>query len=124
MLPTINDGDRLKVRRLNSKSRSQLGRGDIVVFRYPLDPSKSYIKRLIALPGDRIEIKSGVVWLNGVQLEEPYVSSRLNLSQWSQPPLTVPANSYFMIGDNRDNSSDSRMWGAVPEQLLDAKVVQ
>jgi len=123
MLPTIKDGERLKVRRLDAKSRSQLGRGDIVVFRYPLDPSKSYIKRLIGLPGDQIEIKSGEVWLNAVKLAEPYLSSRLNVSQRSQPLLTVPAHGYFMMGDNRDNSSDSRIWGAVPEELLDAKVV-
>ena len=123
MLPTIKNGDRLKVMDLDSKSRRQLGRGDILVFRYPLDPSKSYIKRLIALPGDHIEIKSGEVWLNGIQVAEPYLSSRLNVSQRSQSPLTVPAHSYFMMGDNRDNSSDSRIWGAVPEELLDAKVV-
>ncbi|HEV8371134.1 MAG TPA: signal peptidase I [Pyrinomonadaceae bacterium] len=123
MLPTIKNGDRLKVRRLDAKARAQLSRGDIVVFRYPLDPSKSYIKRLIGLPGDQIEIKRGEVWVNGVKLTEPYLSSRLNVSQRPQQLLTVPAHAYFMMGDNRDNSSDSRMWGAVPEELLDAKVV-
>jgi signal peptidase I len=123
MLPTIRDGDHLKIRLLDTKSRTQLGRGDIIVFKFPPDPSKIYVKRLIGLPADQIEIKSGVVWLNGTQLAEPYVSPRLNASQWSRPLVVVPAHRYFVMGDNRDNSSDSRMWGTVPEELVDAKVL-
>jgi signal peptidase I len=123
MLPTIKDGESLTVQRLDGKSRAQLMRGEIVVFRYPLDQTKSYIKRLIGLPGDQIEIKSGEVWLNAAKLDEPYLSSRLNVAQRSQPATVVPPHSYFILGDNRDNSSDSRIWGTVPEELIDAKVI-
>ena len=123
MLPGIKDGDKLKVQRLDATTRTQLVRGDIIVFKYPADPTKRYVKRVIGLPADQIEIKTGEVWLNGVKIDEPYVSSRLNLSQRSQPLITVPAHAYYVLGDNRDNSSDSRIWGTVPEELIDAKVV-
>jgi signal peptidase I len=124
MLPGIKDGDKLKVQRLDATTRTQLVRGDIIVFKYPADPTRRYVKRVIGLPADQIEIKTGQVWLNGVKLDEPYVSSRLNLSQRSQPPVTVPAHAYYVLGDNRDNSSDSRIWGMVPEELIVAKVVR
>jgi signal peptidase I len=124
MLPTLKDGDKLRILRLDSSTRSQLVRGDIIVFKYPADQTKRYIKRVIGIPGDRIEIKSGEVWLNEVKLDEPYVSSQLNLARRSQPQLTVPPHSYFVMGDNRDNSNDSRLWGALPEDLVDAKVIR
>ncbi len=124
MLPTLKDGDKLKIKRLDSSTRSQLVRGDIIVFKYPADQTKRYVKRVIGIPGDRIEIKMGEVWLNEVKLDEPYVSSRLNLAQRSHPLLTVPEHSYFVMGDNRDNSNDSRVWGALPEDLVDAKVIR
>lgn len=124
MLPGIKDGDKLKVQWLDAGTRTQLVRGDIIVFRYPADPTKRYVKRVIGLPADQIEIKTGEVWLNGIKLDEPYVSPRLNLSQRSQAIVRVPAHGYYVLGDNRDNSNDSRMWGAVPEELIDAKVVR
>ena len=100
-----------------------MARGDILVFKYPKDPSKGYIKRLIGLPGDTVEIRVGEVWVNDSKLSEPYVDSKMNLSQRSQPAVVVPGRSYYVMGDNRDNSSDSRFWGVVPEELLIAKVV-
>src|SRR5689334_21251093 len=121
MLPSVHNGDKLKVQWLNSATRPQLVRGDIVVFRFPLDQTKSYIKRVIGLPGEKIEFKSGEVWCNGVKLEEPYINPQMNLSRRAQPPTTVPAHAYFVLGDNRDNSSDSRIWGTVEEDLIDAK---
>jgi signal peptidase I len=124
MLPGIKDGDKLEVKQLDEKTRTQLVRGDIIVFKYPADPTKRWVKRVIGLPGDRIEIKAGEVWLNGVKLDEPYVSSHLNLSQRSQELVRVPAHGYYVLGDNRDNSNDSRMWGAVPEELVVAKVLR
>ena len=123
MLPGIKDGDKVNVLWLDATTRTHLARGDVIVFRFPPDPSKRYIKRLIGLPGDQIEIKSGDVWLNGVKLEEHYVSSQLNLSRRSQRLLVIPPHAYFVLGDNRDNSSDSRFWGTVPEELIEAKVV-
>jgi len=123
MLPTITNGQKLYVEKLTAKSEAKLARGEIVVFKYPRDPSKGYIKRLIGLPGDTVEVKANGVWLNGSKLSEPYVDSKMNLSQWSLPAVVVPARSYYVLGDNRDNSSDSRTWGLVPEDLLVAKVV-
>jgi signal peptidase I len=123
MLPTIKNGERLHTEKLDAESKVKLARGDILVFKYPKDPSKGYIKRLIGLPGDTVEIRMGEVWVNDSKLSEPYVDSKMNLSQRSQPAVVVPARSYYVMGDNRDNSSDSRFWGVVPEELLIAKVV-
>ena len=123
MLPTIKHGQRLYTEQLDAKSKVRLARGDILVFKYPKDAAKGYIKRLIALPGDTVEIRAGEVWVNGRKLSEPYVDSKANLSQRSQLAVIVPAHSYYVLGDNRDNSSDSRSWGFVPEDLLVAKVV-
>jgi signal peptidase I len=123
MLPTIKNAQKLYVAQLSTESQTKLARGDILVFKFPKDPSKGYIKRLIGLPGDKIEIQAGEVWVNGSKLSEPYVDSRMNLSQRSQPAVLVPTRSYYVLGDNRDNSSDSRSWGFVPEELLVAKVV-
>jgi len=92
-------------------------------FSDPPDKSKSYIKRVIGLPGDQIEIREGEVWLNESKLVEPYVSPKLNISQRSLPTLTVAAQNYFIMGDNRDSSADSRIWGCVPEGLIYAKVI-
>jgi signal peptidase I len=108
---------------MDAEAKSKLIRGDIVVFKYPKDPSKGYIKRLIGLPGDKVEIQAGEVWINGSKLSEPYLDSKLNVSQRSQPAVVVPVGSYYVLGDNRDNSSDSRIWGFVLEDLLIAKVV-
>jgi signal peptidase I len=123
MLPTIKNGERLHTEKLDAQSTVKLARGDILVFKYPKDPSKGYIKRLIGLPSDTVEIRAGEVWVNGSKLPEPYVDSKMNMSQRSQPAVVVPARSYYVLGDNRDNSSDSRSWGLVPEGLLIAKVV-
>lgn len=123
MLPTIKNGERLQIEKLDAESKVKLVRGDILVFKFPKDPAKGYIKRLIALPGDTVEIRAGEVWVNGSKLSEPYVDSRMNLSQRSQPAVVVPARSYYVLGDNRDNSFDSRSWGFVPKELLVAKVI-
>lgn len=124
MLPSIKDGDRLEVLRLDEKTRTTIARGDIILFLFPLDRSKFYVKRVIALPGDNVEITNGEVWLNGVKLKESYVSPRLNMSQRSLPLLTVPPHAYYVLGDNRDNSADSRIWGPVAEDLVTGKVLR
>ncbi|MDD2998912.1 MAG: signal peptidase I [Erysipelotrichia bacterium] len=98
-------------------------RGDIVVFRYPnpdmTAPPKDYIKRVVGLPGDHIDIEDGVVAINGVALNEPYIA---------EPPLSdfatvVPEDSLFVMGDNRNNSSDSRFWGPMPLANLKGQAV-
>lgn len=91
-------------------------RGDIVVFRYPRNPEETFLKRVTALGGDRVEIRDGVVYVNSRALNEPYAvhrGSRYSASE-EMASLVVPEGSLFVMGDNRDNSSDSREWGFVP----------
>jgi signal peptidase I len=94
-----------------------------VVFWFPDDPSKSYIKRVIGLPGDTIEVHEGIVRVNGRDIEESYLDPRLNLSHRSLAPTYVRPNYYFVMGDNRDNSSDSRIWGLVPKKYIYGKAL-
>ena len=86
-------------------------RGEIIVFKFPLDPSRSFVKRVIGVPGDTIEIENGRVILNGRLLEEPYL---VNPGFGDLEQKVVPSDSYFVMGDNRSASDDSRNWGAVP----------
>jgi signal peptidase I len=95
-------------------------RGDVVVFRYPKDPDRDFIKRVIAVPGDEIRIDSGVVFVNGERLDEPYIESRPNYDFQEQ---IVPEGSFFVLGDNRDNSFDSHAWGFVPEENIIGKAI-
>lgn len=123
MLPGIQDGERLAVERFGPGAKMDLKRGDVIAFRYPEDPSKSYLKRVVALPGETVEIRDGAVFINGSSLEEPYVEPKRNLSRASSSPLFVKERHYYVLGDNRDASSDSRLWGLVPEENVYARVV-
>jgi signal peptidase I len=91
-------------------------RGDIVVFRYPRNPSEAFLKRVVAVAGDRVEIRDAVVYINSRPVSEPYAvhSGSRTAALEQMAPLTVPQDSLFVLGDNRDNSSDSREWGFVP----------
>lgn len=95
-------------------------RGDVIVFHYPLDTTRDFIKRIIGLPGDTIKTDSTHVWVNGVLLNEPYIQAPLNpaAQTWK-----VPANDYFVMGDNRPVSDDSRDWGFVPKNFIVGKAV-
>jgi len=93
-------------------------RGDIIVFKYPLDPTQAYVKRVIGLPGDEIEIVGHTVFANGKALQEPYTHFNYGDDNGRVGPLKVPENSFFALGDNRDNSQDSRYWGFVPRDLI------
>ncbi len=86
-------------------------RGEVIVFRYPQDPSRDFIKRVIATPGETVEIRSGRIFINGIPFEEPYIT---DLPRYTMPPQVVPPQNYFVLGDNRNNSSDSHVWGMVP----------
>ena len=108
-------------------------RGDIVVFKYPDDPDRDFIKRVIGLPGDTLELRNKKVFLNGQPLEEPYVHF-LDTTPDAQEvtslsvrerygPVTVPERHYFVMGDNRDNSQDSRYWGFLPRDLIKGKAL-
>jgi signal peptidase I len=127
MLPRLHDGERIFVNKLiyydEYRWAPKLDRGDIVVFWFPDDPSKSYIKRVIGLPGDTVEVHEGIVRVNGRDLEEGYLDPRLNLAHRSQAPIYVRPNYYFVMGDNRDNSSDSRIWGLVPKKYIYGKAL-
>lgn len=87
-------------------------RGDIIVFKFPLDPTRDFIKRVIGLPGDKVSVQNGKVFVNGVALTEPYEAQPPDYGP--QSAVTVPAKSLYVLGDNRNNSYDSHSWGFVP----------
>jgi signal peptidase I len=108
MEPTLATGEYVVVNRLSYRLGTPQ-RGDIIVFHPPLDPQEEYIKRVIGLPGDEVEVKNGTVYVNGQSLNETYLDTKTNyLGSW-----TVPADQLFVLGDNRNNSSDSHQWGTV-----------
>lgn len=126
MVPELHNGERLLVNKLvyynfRSFSWGHIERGDIVVFWYPDDPNKSFVKRVIGLPGDSVEVRNGIVFINGTQLNEPYLDIEYNKNLPNHRPVTVEDHYYFVMGDNRDNSSDSRVWGLVPEKYIYGK---
>ncbi len=121
MLPRLEDSDRLFINKFVYHFTS-IDRGDVVVFHYPRDPDKSYIKRVIALPGDRIRIDHGHVWLNGKLLRESYVPESFRGNS-SMAEMTLPPESYFVMGDHRSISSDSRDFGPVDRSLIYGKAV-
>ena len=121
MMPSLDDQERIFVNKFVYRMEP-IRRGDIVVFHYPRDPSKSFIKRVIGLAGDHIRIDAGQVFVNGESLEEDYVPSDY-ADQRSYPELAVPANAYFLLGDHRTMSNDSRDFGAVQEKFIYGKAV-
>jgi len=121
MLPVLEDQDRLFINKIAYRV-GDIHPGDVVVFQYPHDHTKSYIKRVIALPGDRLRIDRGVVWLNGVPQTEGYVPEEYRDSR-SMAEMVVPRDAYFMMGDHRSISSDSREFGPVERGLVYGKAV-
>lgn len=119
MLPRLEDHDRVFINKFVYHVAS-IHRGDIVVFHYPRDPEKSYIKRVIAVPGDRLRIDRGDVYLNGKLLPEPYVPLRYRDTK-SMPEIVLPDDEYFVMGDHRSISSDSRDFGPVDRDLIYGK---
>ncbi len=117
MIPTLEINDRVLVAKFWNLFFPP-SRGSLYVFRYPVDRERDFVKRVIAIPGDTVDIKSGVVYINGNPTDEPYVKHH---DRWTmresnifpQIPFTVPEGKYFMLGDNRGNSQDSRFWGFV-----------
>jgi signal peptidase I len=118
MEPTLFNGELVIVNKLAYR----LGvpaRGDIIVFHYPRDPSQEFIKRVVGLPGDQVNITDGHIYVNGQRLEEPYISISPNyLGNWS-----VLENQLFVLGDNRNNSLDSHNWGTVPMDYVIGKAL-
>jgi signal peptidase I len=123
MLPRLHDGERIFVNKLIYYGLPEIERGDIVVFWFPDDPSKSYIKRVIGLPGETIQMRAGRIFVNNRELQEPYLEPSLNVMDDDRPPTYVKPHYFFVMGDNRDNSSDSRSWGLVPEKYIYGKAL-
>jgi signal peptidase I len=119
MMPRLGDQDRLFINKFVYHF-ADIHRGDVVVFHYPRDPRKSYIKRVIAEPGDELRIDDGRTYINGRLLPEPYVPRRFHDSR-SQDPMVIPVGEYFVMGDHRSISSDSRDFGPVPRDLIYGK---
>lgn len=119
MQPELRDQDRLFINKFVYDFEG-ISRGDVVVFHYPRDPEKSYIKRVIALPGDTLSIDEGRVYVNGKKIDEPYVPRRYR-DERSIAAMVVPPNEYFVMGDHRSISSDSRDFGPVPRNLIYGK---
>jgi len=121
MMPSLEDQERIFVNKFVYRLEP-IERGDVVVFRYPRDPSKSFIKRVIGLAGDRIRINAGQVWVNGKRLEEDYVPRAYeDLRSYSE--TVVPPGSYFVLGDHRSLSNDSRDFGPVSDSYIYGKAV-
>jgi signal peptidase I len=116
---------------------ASLKRGEVVVFKYPEEPDRDFIKRVIGLPGETVELREKKVYINGTPLNEPYVHflapPRTGVPEFNEVtsfdvrerygPVTVPPNQYFVMGDNRDNSQDSRYWGFLPRDLVKGKAL-
>ena len=122
MQPGIRDGDRLTLVRFDRGAEFEVRRGDIILFLHRGDPEKAYLKRLVGLPGETVELRDGRVLIDGAELPEPYVDPKLNTMRDSSPPVFVSPRHYYVLGDNRDNSADSRAWGLVPEWHVLGKV--
>ena len=121
MMPSLDDQERIFVNKFVYRLEA-IERGDIVVFRYPYDPSKSYIKRVIAMAGDHIRIDSGEVFVNNEAVDETYVPSEY-ADRRSYPDTIVPENCYFVLGDHRSMSDDSRRFGPVNQSFIYGKAV-
>jgi signal peptidase I len=121
MMPSLDDQERIFVNKFVYRL-GPIERGDVVVFRYPRDPGKSFIKRVIGLAGDHVRIEAGRVYLNGLPLEEDYVPEAY-ADQRSYPEIVVPADGYFVLGDHRSMSNDSREFGPVSGSYIYGKAV-
>jgi len=121
MMPGLEDQERIFVNKFVYRWEP-IQRGDIVVFRYPRDPSKSFIKRVIAIAGDRVRIDNGQVYVNNEALDEEYVPTDYADAR-SYPEIVIPPNSYFVLGDHRTMSDDSRDFGPVDDHFIYGKAV-
>jgi signal peptidase I len=123
MMPTLDDQERIFINKFVYRLHfGKIDRGDTVVFWFPHDPTKSYIKRVIGVPGDRVEVDEGTVVVNGQPLVEDYVPAEFR-DQSSMPARIVPPDEFFVLGDHRSSSNDSRSWGMVPRSYIYGKAV-
>lgn len=123
MMPALVDQERIFINKFVYRfGIGGIERGDMVVFWFPNDLSKSYIKRVIGTPGDMVEVDNGLVLINGRPLDEAYVPEEYR-DRASMPPTRVPADQFFVLGDHRSSSNDSRAWGMVPRRYIYGKAV-
>ena len=123
MMPALVDQERIFINKFVFRfGMGGVSRGDLVVFWFPQDPSKSYIKRVIGLPGDVLEVDEGTVLVNGRPIEESYVPDEYR-DRLSAPSVRVPEDHYYVLGDHRSSSNDSRAWGTVPRKYIYGRAV-
>ncbi|MGD0133196.1 MAG: signal peptidase I [Bryobacteraceae bacterium] len=123
MMPTLDDQERIFINKFVYRFHfGNIDRGDTVVFWFPGDPTKSYIKRVIGMPGDRVEVDQGKVMVNGQALVENYVPPEFR-DQSSMSERVIPEDEFFVLGDHRSSSNDSRAWGMVPRRYIYGKAV-
>ncbi|WP_031515357.1 signal peptidase I [Desulfofalx alkaliphila] len=120
MEPTLMVNDRIIVSKV-SYYFSEPQRGDVIVFKYPKDTSRNFVKRVIGMPGEVIEMRDNVLYVDGQGMPEEYLPAGVSYPDYG--PVDVPEGYYFMLGDNRNNSEDSRYWGLLPEELITGKSV-
>ncbi|MGH9431249.1 MAG: signal peptidase I [Terriglobia bacterium] len=121
MMPELSNHQRIFINKFVYRFEP-IHRFDIVVFFYPLDPTKSFIKRVVGLPGERVSIRDGVVYINGKPLKESFLPPSY-LDHDNDPPTYVQPDHYYVLGDHRESSNDSRVWGAVDRKYIYGKAV-
>ena len=121
MLPLLEDSERIIVNKFIYRFHP-IHRGDVVVFWYPKDPSVSFIKRVVGVPGDTVELRRGALFVNDRRISEEYVRPQFNDDE-THGPVTVAKGYYYVLGDHRNSSNDSRSWGEVPEKYIYGKAV-
>lgn len=120
MEPTLMINDRILVAKFLYRLEP-IQRGDVIVFRYPLNPQRDFVKRVMGLPGDRAQLKEGVVYINGQRISEKGYTIKPDFGNYG--PVTAPQGEYFVLGDNRNNSEDSRFFGYVPRANIIGKAI-
>lgn len=120
MQPTLQVGDRIIVSKFTYRFWPPQ-RGDVVVFKYPLDPSRDFVKRLIAFGGETVALKDSKLYINNQQVLENYLPAGLYFNDFG--PVRVPPGHYLALGDNRNNSDDSRVWGPLPKEYMIGKAI-
>jgi signal peptidase I len=122
MMPALSDQERIFINQFVYRFSGNIERGDMVVFWFPHDTSKSYIKRVVGLPGDLVRVDEGEVYVNGKKLNESYVPEIFR-DHGSYPEVRVPQDQYYVMGDHRSSSNDSRAWGTVSRRHIYGKAV-
>jgi signal peptidase I len=121
MLPLLGDGERILVNKVAYRFWP-IERGDVVVFWYPKDPAVSFIKRVVGCPGDTVEMRKGTLYVNAQPVPEAYIMRQFRDDE-SYDPVEVPSGYYYVLGDHRNGSNDSRSWGEVPERYIYGKAL-